>query len=154
MRSLPLLVIAVLATGCAKTDDDAALPADTAQVTPAPVGVAAADVSGTWRVNVMPVDKDSVLNSYTMWATEDLNGWKMQFDGRTDTIAISSVSLAGDSITTRFGPYSSALRPNIQVVTETVGRLQGGKLVGTARAHYAVTTPDSVLDLRFEGTRQ
>jgi hypothetical protein len=154
MRSLPLLVIAVLATGCAKTDDEAALPADTAHIAPAPAGLTAADVSGTWRVNVMPADKDSVLNSYTMWATEDLNGWKMLFDGRTDTIAISGVTLAGDSITTRFGPYSSALRPNVQVVTETVGRLQNGKMVGTVLAHYAVTTPDSVLNLRFEGTRQ
>lgn len=154
MRYLPLLAVTVLAFGCAKTDDDAAPPADTAQVAPAPVGIAAADVAGTWRVNVMPADKDSILNSYTLWASDDPNGWKMQFDGRTDTIAVSGVTFAGDSIMTRFGPYSSALRPNIQVVTETVGRLQNGKMVGTILAHYAVTTPDSVLSLRFEGTRQ
>src|SRR5688572_20227161 len=128
MRTFPLVLLAVVAVGCAQQDNEADVAADTTLAAPAPAGITLADASGTWRVQAKPANSDSVVTSYTMWATGDPAGWKMQFDGRTDTIAISDVRVDGDSIMTRFGPYSSALRPNVQVVTETVGRLRDGKM--------------------------
>jgi hypothetical protein len=39
-------------------------------------------------------------------------------------------------------------------VTESVFRLQNGKLVGTTTAHYTKSGADSVLVLKSEGTKQ
>ena len=59
----------------------------------------------------------------------------------------------GDSITTVAGPYPSNLRKGVDVMTETVLRKQGDKLVGRTIATYS-KGPDSVLVLVTEGTRQ
>jgi acyl-CoA thioesterase len=52
------------------------------------------------------------------------------------------------------GPFESVLRKGVQVSTKQVSRLQDGKLVGTTVARYAVSGPDTVRRLRFEGTRK
>jgi hypothetical protein len=63
------------------------------------------------------------------------------------------VAVAGDSIVTEAGPFESVLRKGIKVTTNSVLRLQDGKLVGTTIAHYATSGADSVRNLRMEGTR-
>jgi hypothetical protein len=63
------------------------------------------------------------------------------------------VAVAGDSIVTKAGPFESVLRKGVKVTVQSVNRLQDGKLVGTTIAHYATSGPDSVRNLRFEGTR-
>jgi len=154
MRNLALLaVIAVVAAGCAEKEEETALPADTASVAPAPAGLTGADLAGTWETSVRPADKDSVLNTYKLIATSDNDGWKIVFPGRTDTVAVDVQSIVGDSVNFRFGPYSSALRKDVQVVSEVVSRVQNGTMTGNLTAHYAVSTPDSVVQLRIEGTR-
>ncbi len=64
------------------------------------------------------------------------------------------VALAGDSLVSEAGPYASVCRSGVQVSTRSVLRLQGGRLVGRTVARYPTTGPDSVLQLRTEGTRQ
>jgi hypothetical protein len=49
--------------------------------------------------------------------------------------------------------YASQRRKGAKAMTETVYRLQDGKLVGRTTAHYVNAGPDSVLVLRNEGTR-
>jgi hypothetical protein len=51
------------------------------------------------------------------------------------------------------GPYESVLRSGVAVVTRTVNRLEGGRLVGTFMARYATNIVDSVLRGRTEGSR-
>jgi hypothetical protein len=51
------------------------------------------------------------------------------------------------------GPFESVLRKGVQVNTQVVSRLQGGKLVGVTTARYDVKGADSVTRLNFEGTR-
>jgi hypothetical protein len=60
----------------------------------------------------------------------------------------------GDSIGVHAGPYESVLRKGVQVTSESVVRLQNGKLVGTARGHYTGGGPDPVRRLRIDGTRK
>jgi hypothetical protein len=146
------LLAALVAVGCAERDEEAAVQADTASMAAGAPTVGLDNLSGTWRVDVKPVDGDSVINSYTLWAAQD-GVWKMNFDGRPDTMAIEIVGVAGDSIMTKFGPYSSMLRKDVQVVVESVNRVIGDSLIGNAIAHYNVTTPDSVLHLRLIGKR-
>ena len=154
-RVAAALAVALLAA-CTETaeDQDASQNGDT--VPRAPAGaqrLSLADLEGTWRVQVMPTDRDTVLNTHTLWASADTSAWKMLFDGRTDTIKVRVLGIEGDSVRTSFGPYSSALRPDVKVVTEAVHRLQGGNLVGDIIAHYQVSTPDSVLRLRSTAAR-
>ena len=49
--------------------------------------------------------------------------------------------------------FTSQRRKSVKVKTETVLRLQDGKLAGMTNAHYATKGADSTLQLRTEGTR-
>lgn len=116
-----------------------------------PAPIALADVAGKWSVRVMPESGDSTLLTYELVATADPSGWTLNFPKRPPVPA--RVTAAGDSIVTEAGPYESVLRKGVQVTTSGVMRLVDGKLVGTTTAHYATSGADSVLNLRFEGTR-
>ena len=154
MRGLASCCIALAVVGCKPAEKPAATTAGEAPaVGEAPAANPMADMAGTWRVEVRPADKDTVVVSYTLWASGDTSQWKMKFDDRPDTMKVNIVGVAGDSVMTRFGPYSSALRPSVMVVTEAVNRLQNGMITGNVTAHYSVTTPDSVMHLRLSGTR-
>jgi hypothetical protein len=96
---------------------------------------------------------DSVLTEYELYATGTTTGWSFKFAGTTDTLPIQSVSLRGDTIVTRAGPFPSALRPGVMVVTDGMSWLENGVMIGRTVAHYSTTGPDSVLTLRIEGRR-
>jgi len=130
-------------------DSTAATPVAAAPAPPAPVSLAS--VAGTWNMRTMAAGSDSVLVSYQMVATADSTGWAFHFPKR-DPVAIRVLAVAGDSIVTEAGPYQSVLRNGAKVTTNSVLRLQDGKLVGTTVAHYTAG-PDSVRNLRAEGTR-
>ena len=87
-----------------------------------------------------------------MVLTPDKEGWTLNFPNR-EPIPIRVVAVEGDSVVSEAGPFESVLRKGVQVSTEVVTRLQGGRLVGTVTAHYRVTGADSVAHLAFEGTR-
>ncbi|HEX6558702.1 MAG TPA: hypothetical protein VF021_04550 [Longimicrobiales bacterium] len=158
MRNVLLAVACItIAAGCARKEDQADVPADTMQMTPAaaaPTQVSLADLKGMWKMQTMPMDKDTVLVNYTLWVADDTMHWKMKFDNRADTIPVQVVHVMGDTIHTSVGPYASALRKNVKVVTESAYHLENGKLVGNVVAHYSVATADSVVQLRSTGTRE
>jgi hypothetical protein len=137
-----------MALGCSKKESAPA--ADTMAVAPAPM-LNLADVAGTWDMKTMREGSDSVLVAYTVIATGTTEGWTINLPNRPPIPM--TVSVSGDSLTMDAGPYESVLRKGVQVTTHTVARLEGGKLMGRAMAHYS-TGPDSVVALRTEGTRK
>jgi hypothetical protein len=155
MRRLALLCGAAVAlVACARTDTastDSSAAAAAAAMMPAPISLA--DVAGKWSVRVTPEMGDSTLLTYELTATADMNGWTVKLPDRPDPIPARVTAVAGDSITVEAGPYPSMLRPGVTVSTYSVSRLTGGRFVGTTTARYSVTTADSVLRLRTEGTR-
>jgi hypothetical protein len=154
MRRYLWLLGAVVFAGCGGADQ-ADTAADTVQAVapPAAPALTVADLTGTWAVNVMPQASDSVLLTYTMNATGDTSTWNIKFADRADPVPIHILSIAGDSVVMHAGPYSSALRKGKNVETHTVARVQGGTMTGTAVATYSAG-PDSVVTLRFTGTKQ
>jgi hypothetical protein len=151
MSRFAFLACAVLVVACA-TNETPTTDSSAAAAMAAPA-VSVADFAGTWSARAMPERGDSTLITFDLMATADTTPWMMHFaNGEMATGRILSV--AGDSIVTEFGPYTSALRPGVQVTTTTTSRLQDGRLVGTFVARYNVTTADSVLRGRVEGTRK
>ena len=150
MRKALLLCAAVALVGCAGGEGTPAADSPAAAVMPAPVTLA--DFAGSWTVQSMGEMSDSVLVTYELTATGDPAGWMMTFPGR-DPIPMR-VSVDGDSVMADVGPFSSVLRPGVQVTTQSVNRLQDGMLVGTFVAHYAGAGADSVLRGRTHGTKK
>ena len=151
MRFFVSLCCAAVVAGCSKPD---APPAQdtTAVAAPAPAPISLAEVAGKWTIRTMAENSDSVLVTSEMTATADTSGWMTMIPGRP-AMATRVVEVAGDSITTEFGPFESVLRPGVQVTTRSVMRLRDGKLVGSLVARYVTTGADSVTRLRLEATR-
>lgn len=147
-RAALIFVLPVL-FACSKTETPAA---DTTAAAPA-AAPAPMNVAGNWSVKVMPADKDTVLLTYTMVATNDKTGWKLTLPNRP-TMEPRMVSMDNDSIVLDNGPYESVLRNKVKVWTHSSMHMEGDKLVGTTAAHYDKKGPDSVVMLRTEGTRQ
>jgi hypothetical protein len=151
MRFFVSLCCAAVVAGCSKPDAPPA--ADTTAVAaPAPAPISLAEVAGKWTVRTMAENSDSVLVTSEMTATADTSGWVTIVPGRPP-LPTRVIEVAGDSITTEFGPFESVLRPGVQVTTRTVMRMRDGKLVGSLVARYVTTGADSVTRLRLEATR-
>jgi hypothetical protein len=151
MRHLVSCCCAVVLIGCAKSEEQPAR--DTTAAAPAtPATISLGDVAGKWAVRNMIERGDSTLVSFEMVATANTSGWTFNFPNRKP-VPVRVVAVDGDSIVTEAGPFESVLRKGVQVTSRTVNRLQDGKLVGATVARYATSRPDSVLRLRFEGTR-
>ncbi len=148
MQRLVVLGAMVLVMGCTQREAEPA--ADTMAVAPAPM-LNLADVAGTWDVNVMREGSDSVVVQYQLTATGTTEGWMTVLPNRPPVPL--RVTAAGDSVTMDAGPFESVLRPGVQVTTHSVARMSGGRLVGTTVATYP-SGPDSVVRLRFEGTKR
>ena len=152
MRRLVSSCSAIVILGCSPAKDQPA--ADTTAAAPAmaaPAAISLADVAGKWNVRATSEAGDINVD-YVLTATADNSGWTFTFPKR-DPIPVRVVAVDGDSVVTEAGPYESVLRKGVQVTTRNVNRLQDGKLIGATEAHYAGTSPDSVLRLRTEGTR-
>jgi hypothetical protein len=154
MRRLMLGCCAIALVGCNKPKEEPAMDSTAAapEAPAAPAPIALADIAGKWSVRTMAETGDSVLVKYELVTSSDTSGWSINFPKRKP-IPMRVVAVAGDSVVTEAGPFESALRKGIQVSVQSVTRLQDGKLVGTTIAHYATSGPDSVRNLRFEGTR-
>lgn len=139
----------VLACG-GEAANDTEVPAAAPAAAPAP-GLSMAEVAGDWTVEVMPENADTTILTFQMTTTADGN-WMMMFPGQTDPVALQATA-SGDSIITRAGPYSSALRDDVSVTTTGVMRLENGMLVGTTTARYAGAGADSVVMLRTHAVR-
>lgn len=154
MRRMASCWIALLLVGCGRPAEKAA--ESTAGDAPAgeemPAALSLADVAGTWDARVTPEGGDSTLVTFQMVATTDQTGWSLNLPNRKP-VPLRVVVVEGDSVVTEAGPFESMVRKGKQVSTRTVNRLENGKLVGTTVATYAGGGPDSVVRLRFEGTR-
>ena len=145
---------------CAKTEQPAkdtaaamAAPAPAPAAPAAPAPIALADVAGKWNLVSAPASgPDTAVTKVVLTATADTTGWSMLLP--SGKVVKYHVSVSGDSIMTKSDPYASIRRKGKEVVTESVFRLQSGKLVGTTTAHYAKAGADSVLVLKSEGTKQ
>jgi len=152
-----LFSMAVL-VGCAKSEDRAAddrTAMDTVAAAPetpaASATISLADVAGRWKVRSTDQAGGNVVETELV-ATADTSGWTMIGPNRKP-IPVRVIAVAGDSIVTEAGPFESFIRKGVQVTTRTVNRLQGGKLVGTIEARYAMGGRDSVAHRPTEGTR-
>jgi hypothetical protein len=153
MRCLACISLVAVLSACAEQGGQPANTADSAQMAAPAAGVNLADIAGTWNVQAMPADRDTVLVSFQMIATADQAGWQFILPDRPP-IPVQVLSVDGDSVVTHAGPFESVLRPGQQVETHTVFRVQGGTLNGTIVARYpGVTTADSVTNLRITGTK-
>ena len=144
------VIIAACAGDKGATQDSAA-GAVTPAAEPAPRVISLADVAGKWNVRAVPEAGDTTATTYVLNATADATGWTITFPGGAPIPV--RVRVDGDSILTEAGPYDSVRRKGLKVTTTTVGRMDGGSMVGTAVARYATAGSDSVLRLRFTGTR-
>jgi hypothetical protein len=148
-------VVALTLAACAKKEP---APADTATAmapaaaTPA-AALSLADVAGRWNLVTRPASgPDTTVTKVVLVATADTSGWVMEMP--TGQKVTHHVTLSGDSIMLKSEPYASMRRKGKQVWTESVYRLENGKLVGPTVAHYAKSGADSVLRLQTEGTKQ
>lgn len=152
-RLLPasaVLTFSLALLGCPSSDQSVA---DSAAADVASENTTLAAMSGTWNMRTMPEQGDTVLLTYVVNATSDTTGWTVTFPDR-EPMPARVVSVDADSVVIEIGPYESALRPGVQVTTRSVSRVQGDRMTGTAVARYqGVTTADSVVRLRLEGTR-
>jgi hypothetical protein len=149
MRFLVSFCCAAVVASCSPSEQP---PAQDTTAVAAPAPITLADVAGRWVIRSMPENSDSVLVTSEMVATADTSGWTTTLPGRPP-LPTRVIEVAGDSITTEFGPFESVLRKGVQVVTRNVVRLRDGMIVGTGVARYVTTGPDSVLRIRLEGTR-
>ena len=150
-----LLLCAILAIGCSKSDQP---PADSAQVqNTAPPAISLADVAGTWEGSVMTETSDSVIAVQMLTATADPMTWTMTVANaktptKTVAVPVTGVVAAGDSIVIQSGPFDSVLRPGQKVSIHSITRLQDGKLVMVIHATYVAN--NEMIPLRGTATRK
>lgn len=154
MRSSVLLAaVLVVAAACEKKVETPA--ADTTKAAPpaaaAPAAFPMASVAGTWDYVAKSIPGDTVLVKAKLKVAADPAGWTLTLPGRKEQPL--TVTVSGDSVLTKVGPYESVLRKGVQVTTDGVLRMQGDKLVGTTTAHYSTKSADSVKHLSVEATR-
>ena len=151
MRHFVFCCCAAVLVGCAKPEQRPAQDTTAAATPTPPAGISLADVAGKWAMTTKSEKGDSTLVKYELVATGDTTGWTLNFPKRKPVPV--HVTVGGDSLVYEAGPFESLLRKGVQVTTHSVARLQDGKLVGTTVARYATHGPDSLRNLRFEGTR-
>lgn len=153
---------AVAIIGCAKTDSKpaatdsasgAVVPAAAPAAAPAaPAPIAIADIAGKWNVVATPTTGDTTPTKFVLTVVASPESFTQKYEN--GQVVKPKIVVAGDSIVSDAGPYPSVRRKGVKVITHSVMRKEGDKLVGTSTAHYqGVKGADSVLTLRTEGTR-
>lgn len=157
MRRFALLCSATVLAACAKTEtpppaDTGVAAAPAAPVAPATAPITLGEVAGKYAVTGKNEAGDTTLVTYELNATPDTAGWTITFPKRKP-IPMHVVSVAGDSIVGVAGPYPSAIYKGAQTTTNTVMRLQNGKLVSRTVARYT-GGPDSMRIVIAEGVKK
>jgi hypothetical protein len=120
---------------------------------PAPPAMSMSSLAGMWNVNVMPPDRDTVLTSYVLDAT-DSTAWKFTFTGRTDVIPMGVTGMSGDTLLTEAGPFDSGVRSGQRVSVKAKNWVQDGQIISAVESHYEGTPADSIVRFRSVGTRR
>jgi hypothetical protein len=151
--------LAILA-GCAKSEQAAkdsasaaamSAPAPAPTPPPAAPALSASDLSGKWQMQAVPESgKDTTPTKYVITSTSDSTALVTFPSG---VKVKQHVTFSGDSVVMKSDVFPSQRRKGVKVQTETVSRLQGGRLVGMSTAHYMHAGADSVLRLRIEGSK-
>jgi hypothetical protein len=111
----------------------------------------AADVAGTWNGTTMAEASDSVIRRWTVMGDGMTGKWVVE--GSKDTVTTTTTYDADSMIVTSSAYKEPTVPGNPMVTFRSIGRLTGGKLVGTA-AVMPVSKPDSVLvRFRWEATK-
>lgn len=131
-----LALCTVLAVACAKTDQPADTTAAAPATPPAPPAITASDLTGTWDMKTMPVDRDTVLTTGTMTSTGAADGWTMTLGNSKTPIPVRIVSIAGDSVISETGQFNSAVRRGQKVSIHSIQHLRDGRLTGVVHAKY------------------
>jgi hypothetical protein len=100
----------------------------------------------------MFADRDVVVSTWTLVTTADTAGWTLTFSDDARPIPIRAVSALGDSVRYEVGPFERPTQRGRMLTVRAVGRLRGGRLVGTFERRF-VSTPDSIFRGRFEARR-
>ena len=150
-----LVALSLLAACGGSSDDATAMDADSAGMTAEarPTVLTAEAINGTWNGMSMGEVGDSVTFRWTYTRNADGTA-DFVYEGSSDTVNYVTV-VSGDSIVSTSEPYAPPSAPagTPQIMVRTVGRLVGGKLVGTSAVKLA-TSPDSVVARgRWEATR-
>jgi hypothetical protein len=156
MRRLALLCSGILFVACTKAETpppDTGMAAMPEPAAPAAAPISLSEVAGKYAVIGKNEAGDSTLVTYELTATGDTTGWTITFPKRKP-IPVRIVSVSGDSIVAESGPYTSAIRPGINVTTHTVYHLENGKLMGRTVAHYETKGPDTVRIVVSEGVKK
>jgi hypothetical protein len=146
MRNISLLIAAGSFIACAKKE---AAPSDTAAAAPAaapaPPAITAADLVGTWNGQSMPAGSDSVVARWTCIQPATGNASKCVDAAAPKDTVIYTYTLSADSVLLTSAPYKPPKPPKSpMVIDHIVGRMSGGKFMGTAVTTLA-SKPDSVL---------
>jgi hypothetical protein len=150
MRHAVLLGMAVIFAACTTKE---APPADTAAVADSlPPGKSLGAIAAIWDVNVMPLDKDSVLTTYLL-NTTDTTGWMFAFPDE-GPVKMRVIDRKGDTLVAEAGPFESKLRPGMKARTVSTAAFSGNMMSGTVVARYEGAGADSVRTYRIEGTRR
>lgn len=142
------MLLAAFLVACSKAETP---QADSPAVAAGPAPLTAADVAGTWNGTTMAEASDSVVNRWTV--TGDGTNGKWVSEALKDTVATTTTYDADSMIVTSAAYKEPTVKGNPMVTFRSVGRLTGGKLVGTA-AIMPVSKPDSVIArFRWEATK-
>lgn len=135
-RSLVVAVAVLSVAACSKQETPAADSPAMAAAPATPAPLTSADLAGTWDGQSMPMDRDTVLLTFTMTNTPTGEGSTMTFPGG-QPIPVRMVSIAGDSAISEAGPFKSQMRSGQNVSVRSVFRLRDGKITGVTRSTYA-----------------
>jgi hypothetical protein len=117
-----------------------------------PAALTASELAGTWSGVILPEVGDSVLDRFTVISPTGMDS-KTVSESNPDTVAVTHM-IDGDSVIATSAPHVDPTLPGKpQVTFRAVGRMVGGKMVGTSAIMLA-SKPDSVLmRARFEMTK-
>jgi hypothetical protein len=144
-RSFAICSVVITLSACGSAGDRAATDTTGAG------GLSAARLAGTWNMSAVPFSGDSAPIMSVLTATAENSGWTLTFPNRPPIA--TRVTFDSDSVMTESGPYTSVLRPGVQVTTSGVYRLEDSVIVGTATARYMTRGVDSLMRFRVTGTR-
>jgi len=149
MRKAFFLALAVV--GCSKAETPADTTATVPPPPPAPAALTPAQVAGTWTGTSKREGTDSTV-AFSVISTSDSTG-KVVIAGVKDTVTTTTRFDADSMIVTSVAYKEPNVKGNPMVTFRSVGRLTGGKLVGTA-AVMPASKPDSVIArFRWEATK-
>jgi hypothetical protein len=143
------LILATFVLACGAREEPAT---DTAAMAIGPAALTANELAGTWSGVAMADTGSAVLGRFTVISPTGMDS-KTVTEGQTDTVNVTH-TIDGDSVVATSAPHVDPTLPGKPTVTfRAVGRLVGGKLVGTSVTMLA-SKPDSILSrARIEMTK-